>query len=305
MAVPHASEDFADLLDPRFQAIFADRLNELEDMIPTLYTMGPNNGREDIRYSQTGTMSDWEAFEGSVPYNDISQGYDVTSIPLEFAQGTQVKRKLFEDDQYHIMDRKPKGMATSLVRTRQKHAARIFVNAFSVDSFFYNHSEGVALCSNSHTTTSGASTANGFDNLSTVAFSAVALEAAKIAMWGFRGDQAERIDITPDEIWYPTSIYGRVKEVLESPGKTKSANNESNIHEGAFEPHMWKYMTNTKDWFVTDKTARADNLMWFDRIKATFAMIEDFDTYIAKWRGRGRWSSAWIDWRFIYGHNVA
>jgi hypothetical protein len=40
------------------------------------------------------------------------------------------------------------------MRTRQKHAARIFNNAFSVDSFFYNHTEGVALCSDTHTSNS-------------------------------------------------------------------------------------------------------------------------------------------------------
>ncbi len=303
--VPQASEQFADLLDPRFQEIFADRLKQLADMIPTLYTMAPNNGREDIRWSQTGTLEDWEPFEGSVNYASISQGYDVTSIPIEFNKGTQVKLKLFEDDQYHIMDRKPAGMATSLQRTRQKHAARIFVNAFANDSFFYNHSEGVSLCSNSHTTTSGASTSVGFDNLGTTALTAVAVATAKIQMWGFRGDQAERVDVTPDELWYPPELFEKAGEIVGSPGKLDTANNNINVHEGKFQTFMWKYMSNAKDWFMVDGQARRDNLFWVDRIAPAFAMVEDFDTFIAKWRGRGRWSNAYIDWRWIFGANVA
>ena len=62
-------------------------------------------------------------------------------------------------------------MATALQRTRQRHAAQLFVNAFAVDGTWNNYTEGVALCSNSHTTRSGASTTAGFDNLVTTALS--------------------------------------------------------------------------------------------------------------------------------------
>ena len=46
-------------------------------------------------------------------------------------------------------------LAQAANRTRQKHAARVFVNAASVDTFFYRNTENVALVSDSHTTTSG------------------------------------------------------------------------------------------------------------------------------------------------------
>ena len=68
-------------------------------------------------------------------------------------------------------------------------------NAFSIDTLFYNNSEGVALCSNSHITTSGASTSTGFDNLGTASLTATAVAAARISMVDFRGDRAERIGI--------------------------------------------------------------------------------------------------------------
>src|SRR3990167_2404381 len=158
MTTPMTSGSFGDLLDPRFQKIYQDTYRQLPDMLGEVFTMVSTNGRNNMTWSNVGTLTDWDEFTGTIPYTSISQGYDVTMTPVEFAKGMQVDRKLYDDDQYHIMDQKPKGMAESLHRTRQKHGARIFNNANGVDTLFYSHSEGVALCSNSHTTTSGAST---------------------------------------------------------------------------------------------------------------------------------------------------
>jgi phage major head subunit gpT-like protein len=190
-------------------------------------------------------------------------------------------------------------------RRRQKDAARIFVNAFSVDSYFYNHSEGVALCSDSHTTTSGASTAVGFDNKMTAAFSAVALAAAFIQMQGFRGDAAQVLDIRPDEIWYPTSLYEQVYEVVKSMGKVDTANNNKNVHKGGYTGVDWEYITDTNDWWMVDSSMMKDALKFVDRVKAEFGMIEDFDTLVGKWRLYARYGLGWNDWRWVLGSQVS
>ncbi len=46
MAVPHVSEEFGDVLDPRFQRIFDDTYEELPDMLPLLFNFDPSNGRD-------------------------------------------------------------------------------------------------------------------------------------------------------------------------------------------------------------------------------------------------------------------
>jgi hypothetical protein len=120
-------------------------------MIPKLFGSPTDNGRADMRWSSSGAFGDFSQFTGKVDYDSVTQGYDTTQTHIEFASGFQVERKLFDDDQYNIMDQKPAGLATAAMRTRQKHAARIFNNAFSVDSFFYNNTEGVALCADAHT----------------------------------------------------------------------------------------------------------------------------------------------------------
>ena len=305
MAVPHTSGQFGDLLDIRFQKIFHENYAQLSDMLPTLFAVIPHNGRDVMSWSSVGAYADWNAFTGSVDYQSASQGYDTTMTFVEFASGVQVERKLFDDDQYNIMDRRPAGLATAAARTRQKHGARPFNNAFAVDTYFYSASEGVALCSASHTTTSGASTAVGFDNLVTTALSATALAAARIDFVKFRDDNANRIMTAPDEILIPPDLYEVGYEIISSSGKVDTANNNRNVHEGSYKLIEWNYLTDANNWFLMDSSMRKQSLYWADRVPVEFAYAEDLDTIIAKWRGYMRYANAWVDWRWVIGANVS
>ena len=305
MAVPHISENFGDLLDPRFQRIFDEEYKQLQSMIPELYTDVPSNGRNNMMWSEVGTLPDFDQFSGMVGYHSQNQGYDTTATYLEFTNGIQVERKFFDDEQYNVIDQRPRALAASAARTREKHGAAPFNNAFAVDTTFYSNSEAVALCSNSHTTTSGASTANGFDNLVTTQLSAVALAAARIQMVGFRGDQAERIQVVPDQILGPPDLYETAYEIIASSGKVNTADNNRNVHEGKYTFIEWNYLPDTKNWFLMDSTMRRNMLFWVDRIPLEFGMIEDFDTFTAKWRAYMRYAYAHVNWRWILGAQVS
>lgn len=304
MATPAVSTAFGDLLDPRFDTIFNNTYDELPDMIPTLFAPA-SNGRNQMQWSQVGTFDDFGPFAGSIDYQTMYQGYDITATPLEFASGFQVERKLYDDDQYNIMDARPSGIADAANRTRQKHAARLLVNAFGVDSMFYNHTEGVSLCSDSHTTTSGASTATGFDNKVTSALSAVAVTAARIQFVNFRGDRGEKHVYQPDELWIPPNLYGEAFEIVQSAGKPDTANNNANVHEGAYKINEWIYLSDANDWFMSSSRARKRSCFWVDRVNLEFAYVEDFDTMVAKWRAYMRYGFAWIDWRWCLGASVS
>ena len=305
MAVPHISKNFGDLLDIRFQRIFHEHYPQLPDMLPTLYTFPTDNGRPDMRWSNVGAYGSWPEFDGTVSYQSASQGYDTVATHLEFASGVQVERKLFDDDQYQIMDQRPRGLSLALNRTRQEHGARMWNNAFSVDTRFYSNSEAVALCSNSHTTTAGTSTADGFDNLVTSALTATAVSAARIQMVGFRDDVGNRIQVTPDELWIPPGLFEEAFEIVSSMGKLDTANNNRNVWEGALNIHEWNYMSDANNWFMCDSALRKEALFWVDRVAAEFAFAEDLDTLIAKWRGYTRFAMAWVDWRFVIGAQVS
>ena len=177
--MPATTGSFADLLDPRFSTIHEQVYKNLPDYKDKFYADLTAKQLTE-RTSSVGTFGDMPQFTGTLSYDDVFQGYDTTFTSLEFAQGFQVERLLFEYDQFDSMMKKPKALAESLWRRRQTDVFRFFNNAFSVDTFFSTNSEAVAPCSNSHTTTSGASTTTGFDNLVTTGLSATSLAAARM-----------------------------------------------------------------------------------------------------------------------------
>jgi len=305
MAVPHTSANFADLLDPRFERIFNDEYNAHPDMIPVLYDMVPHNGRNNMTFSSVTTIEDFQQFQGTVTYQDQHLGYDSTATYLEWVNGFQLERKLWDDDQYNIWDDKPRALAASAYRTRQQHAARMFNNAFAVDTLFYTNSEGVALCSDSHTTTTGASTATGFDNVITGSLTATSVQTARVQMVQFRGPQAERIQVMPDTLLFPPDLYEEAFEIVNSPGKLETANNNANVHEGRYRLVEWNYLTDTNNWFMMDSSYMRLFLKWIDRIPLEYGFVEDFDTFAAKYRAYVRYAMVWRDWRFVLGAQVS
>lgn len=305
MPVPHQSTSFADLLDPRFQRIFDEEYQQLESMLSMLYTMVPHNGRNNMMWSSVGTLPDFTPFRGLIDYGSQNQGYDVTATYEHFSRGIQIERTLFKDDQYNVMDQRPRALAAAAARTREKHAARMLNMAFSVDTYFYDHSEGVALVSDSHTTTSGASTASGFDNKGTADLSAAAVQAARIQMRGFRGDQAELISITPDELWHPPGLEEAAYEIIATSGKVDTMLNNRNISQGRYTAHDWDYLTDANNWFMVDSSMKRNSVFWVDREELEFGAVEDFDTMVAKFRAYMRYANAYTDWRWIYGSEVS
>jgi hypothetical protein len=308
MAVPHASGNFGDLIDPRVKKLFYQTLKQLPDYVATVYSVEGSSAPYEIS-SAVGALDDFVEFTGTVSYGSQNQGYDVRATHLEFTKGIQVERKLYDDDQHGIWQKRPVELANSWNRTRQKDCARLFNNAFSVDTKFYVHSEGVALCSDSHTTTSGASTASGFDNLITAGLSAVAMSAARIQMSGFRDDAANRYFSMADELWIPIDLFEQAQEIIKSSGKVDSANNNINVHKDQFTimptENGWNYLTDTNNWFLCDGSMRKSNCTWYDRVSMDIARAEELDTLIAKWRGYGRYGNKYQDWRFIMGAQVS
>mgnify|MGYP001616161749 CR=1 FL=1 len=303
------STNWADALDARMARMYDERYKQLPDFIAKFFTIkGASDSpqKQDYRTSSAGAFGDVPEFTGSVSYDDAYQGYDGIITPKEYASGYQLERKLFSDAMYGVIDSKPKGLSTSVQRTRQKHAAQLFNSGFNVDTTWNNFTENVALFSNSHTTTApGVSTATGFDNLVTTAFSAVALAAIRIQMVGFRDDRGGRITIVPKLIIYPESIYDLVHEAIKGEGKPGGNTNDPNVHYGAWEMMEWLYLTDPNDYWVVDPVMMKDSLTWFDREPAEFAMVESFDELIGKWRVYTRYGHGHNDWRFGVGAQVS
>jgi hypothetical protein len=304
MATPMTSTAHSDVLDRRFSGIFDDTYKSLDEMRPLFFNVAQARKGADEKMSQLGELGDMQPFDGQFEYDAAYQGYDVTATHKEWGLGMQVKNTLIDDDLFNVMDRQPAKLARAASRTLENHSSRILTMAFSLDNLFYSHSEGVPLCSNSHTTTSGASTATGFDNLGTAALSATAVASNRIQMRGFRGDRGQRINVMPNELWISPDLYETAYEIVSSLGKVNTADNNANVHYGQYTIYEWNYMSSATDWFMTDSMARKENALWFNRKPVDFANTTEFETLVRKWRVYARYSYMWVDWRWIMGNDV-
>jgi hypothetical protein len=306
---------FADLQDVRFTAVATDEYQKIgADYVPVLYGVTPPTTpwRADERYSEISGFPQMGQFTGSVDYLMAYQGYDTTATYAEFAAGHQVSRRLVETDQFNVIDDLSRKLARSAFRRRQFDATRPWRNGFSIDTTFYNRTEGVALFSNSHTTTTGTSTAAGFDNLITGALNATNLATAQIQAANLRDLQSEPFDIALDTILCPFDLYETAWEIVSSMGQLTTANNNRNVHYGAYTLifiRNKKDFPDVNDWFALDGTLLKDLMLWFDQVypggMPEFGTVEDFDTFNAKHRAYMVYTQIARDWRFGIGAQVS
>lgn len=310
----HVRGSFADLLDVRFREVADEQAHALhDDYIPHLWAVTPPTKpfRPDERYSEISDLARAGQFTGSIDYAQFYQGYDTTATYVEFGQGIQIERLLVEYDQFHEIEDRSKSLVRSMYRARQNAALRHLRNAFSVDTYFHNRSEGVAICSNSHTTTTGVSTTAGFDNYVTTALSAANLSSMQILAADLRTMAGEPEEVVIDGLICPIDLYEVAWEIINSMGKVDGAQNNRNVHYGAFSLILLRNkvdFSDTNNWFGVDMEKMKRACLWFDQVwtgQPEMGMAEEFDTFVAKYRAYDRFTNTIRDWRPFIGAEVS
>jgi len=190
--------------------------------------MLPSDSAWEEFYS-VGAVPDIPEFNGKISYLGIAPGYHVKIEPKEYAGGIQAERKLIDDKKYSVLDNRAAGLMTAAQRTREKLGVRTFANAFSAAFDFMTSEEGVALCSSSHTTKAGTSTASGFDNAGTSALSKTSVAATRLLMRQFRNDISERIDMSDNlALIVPDNLADTAYEIVNTPKSLDTA--EGNVN---------------------------------------------------------------------------
>ncbi len=293
-------EHFGYLLEPGLRKIFYETYEQIPTMIPELFNMQTTDNpyEEDV---SIGTMGDFPEFTGTVEYDRPYQGYKKLYEFPEFAKGFRIERKLYDDDRYNIINKRPAGLAISAARRRERDAAAIFNNAFSDTG-----PDGVPLCSDQHPTTAPdgppAGTA-GRVNVGTYELNHENLQLVKNLMRGFIDDRGGKISVVPDTLLVPVALEEVAWELIQSEKKIDTAENNPNIHYGTYKLIVWDYLEDDNAWFLIDSHYAKMFLNWFDRVPLEFAMTEDFDTLVAKFRAYMRYSAGYSDWIWIFGNN--
>ena len=139
------------------------------------------------------------------------------------------------DDQQRVIDRFPKGLATSANRSREKLGAQLLNLAFTYEDTAQG--DGTELCASDHpSNVSGVATQS---NEGTLALSATSVETTRLLMYDFVDDIGEQISVNPDTILIPRDLEETGWEIINSKGKVDTADNNANFHQGKYKLMVW------------------------------------------------------------------
>jgi len=292
-------EAFGELLDPGLRKIFMDEYSLPEGQIENLFGMEKSN--KAVEYDLgVGGMGDLAEFDGTIPYDDFRQQYKVSYSHKEWVKGLKIERKLVDDDLYSIINKRPAQLALVAKRTKEKHGATVFNNAFNTSVF--SGGDSLALCADAHTRVGTTSTN---DNAGSTALSATSVEATRLLMRAFTDETDNLLTARGDTLLVPPALEEQAWEIVNASGKMDTADNNPNFNKGKYRVIVWDYLSDSNNWFMIDSKMCKMYMKWFNRMPVEFNKDKDFDTYVAKWSVYTRYSYGFSDWSFIYGHNVA
>lgn len=250
-------------------------------------------------FLELGDIGPMNEFTGSLPYDDVQQGYEFTVTAKELAKGIKIQRKFAETDQLDIVEGLPKLLGLSAHRRLATDIFFPFNNAFNTS---ITTLDGLQLCSSAHTSNQGGTSQS---NRGTSAFSAVALEATRINMKKFRTNKDNLFVTNPDMIVCGVDLEEAVYEAINSKGKVNTANNNVNFSMGKYKMVSSTWLEDTNNWFVVDSKLMKLFMTWNDVVDLEFNQAKDFDGYVAKYSAYMFYSYIPRDWRFVYGHEVS
>lgn len=291
--------DFGDLLEPGFREIFDDKFNEVDSLMERIFNVADSEKDSEKDSAVTGFGYPQETPEGGqIDYEDPVQMYDVTYTHVKYTKGFKVSREMWEDDLYNIIKKKPAALGRSFRRWRERSAALIFNRAFNSS---YLGGDGEELCSTVHPRSDGGSSQSNASSTG-VTLTEANLETGINAMRGQLDDKGMRIDVFPDMLLVPIELAKEAHEIINSSARSGTADNDANIYKDRWNLEIidWIYMDGSAtQWFLIDSNNH--ELNWFWRIRPEFKQDETFDTDMALFKARARWSNGWSDWRGVWG----
>jgi phage major head subunit gpT-like protein len=301
----HISASFGKLLEPGLRKIFFESYKEIPEQYTKIFNMLTSSKAVEHDWGM-GALGDWvkRADElSAVDYGKLSPGLDRTYTHSAFTKGFMIGRELYDDDQYNQIEKLPKALARSCRAFIEKDAVKLLQNAFSADVGGVGKSaiyDGKALCATNHALLDSAKTCS---NLMTGGLTKANLETAIMKMRSTLDEAGNLITMIPKKLVVPPALEFTARTILETDKIPGSNNNDINTVKGRLELVVIDYLGSANggsdtQWFII---ADEHEMNFFWRVKPEFKWDEDFDTFVAKYRGYMRYSFGVSDWRGVVG----
>ena len=294
----HISDNFGLLLEPGLRKIFFETYAEVPEQFSKLYKVNTSKKAKETDYG-LGAFGDWAERAtnlSEVDYETITPGLEREYVHKAFTKGFMIERELYDDEQYRQINKFPAAMARAGRAFVEKEAAKLFINAFTTNLY-----DGKPLIANDHPLLDSTGTG---DNLTTGALTDANLKIAMQLMRQTVDEAGNLINLSPTKLVVPPALEFTAKEIVNSQLKSGTDYNDINTVKGALEVVVYDFIGaaaggSDTAWYLLDGGRHELNFFW--RVKPEFKWDEDFDTFVAKYRGYMRFSYGASDWRGIVG----
>ena len=300
----HVSENFGKLLYPGLRKIFFETYNELPEQFPKIFNVETSNSATETDYG-LGAFGDWEERTDElspVAYAKIKAGGEVTYRHKAFTKGFMISRELNDDEKYGQMKKMAKALARAGRAKVEKDAITVLTKGFAGDDGAFKGRDGKELFHTAHTLVDSDKTCS---NLMTGALNEENLKKA-IQMMASQLDEAGNlIQMKATKLIVPPALEDTALRLLHSTQLPGTNHNDTNEYlKDRMQVVVMDYLSKTAGgsdtaWFLQDGTRHELNFFW--RVKPEFKNEEDFDTFVAKYRGYMRYSYGFSDWRGMVG----
>ena len=300
----HVSENFSKLLYPGLRKVFFETYGELPEQFPKIFNVEKSNSATETDYG-LGAFGDWEertSETDTVAYAKIKDSGEVTYKHKAFTKGFMIGRELYDDEKYGQMKKMSKALARAGRAKVEKDAIQVLTKGFKGCTGAIKGRDKLELFHDAHTLCDSSKKCS---NMLTDELSEASLKKA-IQMMSEQLDEAGNlIQMKATKLIVPPALEDTALRLLHSTQLPGTELNDTNEYlKDRMKVVVMDYLSTTaggndKYWFVQDGTRHELNFFW--RIKPEFKNTDDFDTFVAKYRGYMRYSYGFSDWRGMIG----
>ena len=300
----HVSENFGKLLYPGLRKIFFETYDEIPEQYSKIFNVQTSNSATETDHGM-GAFGEWEERVSeldTVAYAKISDGGDVTYKHKAFTKGFMIGRELYDDEKYGQMKKMAKALARAGRAKVERDAITVLTKGFKGDPGAFKGRDGLELFHDAHTLVDSEKTCS---NLMTGVLNEVNLKRA-IQMMGQQLDEAGGlIQMKATKLIVPPALEDTARRLLHSTQLPGTELNDTNEYlKDRLQIVVMDYLAEVAGgsdtmWFLQDGSRHELNFFW--RVKPEFKNEEDFDTFVAKYRGYMRYSYGFSDWRGMVG----
>lgn len=290
----YAWTDLAKSVLPGMQTAFMGGYKELESKWQLIAQHIPSNQAVETYpwVADHGGASQWtdERVTGAGSENYLS----VTNLDYEVSW--KVLRDALRYGKYGQMSMQANGRGRVMGNYINELVLTLIASAASTAT--YNGDGATYVAANDHSEGNSGTQ----DNLHSVALSDASLTAARVAMMKFKDARGKPIGLVGDTLVVPPDLEKAALTLVQSERLVGSANNDDNVHKGAYRVVVNPFMTEVDHWALLCTTGHVKPLFWQEvQAPSPVSIIEDklltnkYVVYGSDMTGR----ATFTDWRYI------